>query len=82
MCILLSSIEHPEYPFILLSNRDEYFKRPTETARFREINHKKILAPVDLGRPERGTWIGVDTTGKLAALVNFREDDNLSMLFI
>lgn len=29
MCILLLSSQHPNYPFILLSNRDEYFSRPT-----------------------------------------------------
>lgn len=79
MCILISSTEHPDYPFILLSNRDEYFRRPTGQACFREVNNKTILSPVDLGRPEHGTWIGVDKEGRLAALVNFREEDDLSM---
>lgn len=77
MCILLSSTEHPDYPFILLSNRDEFFRRPTEPADFRdtEDGKVKILAPLDLARPEHGTWIGVGTDGKLAVLLNFREEN-------
>lgn len=77
MCILISTTEHPDYPFILLSNRDEYFKRPTERAHFRAVgNNTKILSPLDLGRIEHGTWIGVSTEGKIAVLVNYRENDS------
>lgn len=80
MCILLSSTEHPDYPFILLSNRDEYFRRPTEPAKYRSINKNQVLSPVDLGRPEHGTWIGVDKTGRLAVLVNFREAEDVNVI--
>ncbi|EGV62641.1 hypothetical protein PSN45_000436 [Yamadazyma tenuis] len=80
MCILLASTESPDYPFILLSNRDEYFRRPTENARFRPLSNRHILSPADLGRAEHGTWIGVDTTGKLAVLVNYRESDDLNVI--
>ena len=75
MCILLSSTEHPEYPFVLLSNRDEYYQRPTETAHLRSYDGFDIVSPLDLGRPEHGTWIGVSSKGKIAVLVNYREDD-------
>ncbi|KAK6456579.1 NRDE protein-domain-containing protein [Scheffersomyces xylosifermentans] len=79
MCILLSTTEHPDFPFILLSNRDEYFRRPTQPAHFRQLDHNsKVLSPLDLGRPEHGTWIGVTTTGKIAVLVNYREDHPFS----
>ncbi|KAG7828970.1 hypothetical protein KL919_003209 [Ogataea angusta] len=72
MCILLTSSLHPEYPFILLSNRDEYFSRKTELASFKDESHTQ-LRPIDLAREEHGTWIGVNKAGKVAVLVNFRE---------
>lgn len=34
----------------------------------------QLLSPLDLGRPERGSWIGVTSSGKLAVLVNYREE--------
>lgn len=81
MCILLSSTEHSEYPFILCSNRDEFFNRPTAAANFRELGRRgaRILSPLDMARPEHGTWIGVTTEGKLAVLVNYREADTASL---
>lgn len=30
MCILLTTTSHPDFPLLLLSNRDEYFARPTQ----------------------------------------------------
>ncbi|EMG48623.1 hypothetical protein G210_0771 [Candida maltosa Xu316] len=76
MCIALATTNHPDYPFILLSNRDEFFKRPTMPATFKDIgSDTKLLAPLDLARQEHGTWIGVTTDGKIAVLVNYREND-------
>ncbi|KAG7884741.1 hypothetical protein KL938_001868 [Ogataea parapolymorpha] len=72
MCILLTSSLHPDYPFILLSNRDEYFSRKTELASFKDESQTQ-LRPADLAREEHGTWIGVNKAGKVAVLVNFRE---------
>lgn len=78
MCILLSSTLHPDYPFILLSNRDEYFARATQMATVRKMdNGSQILSPLDLARPERGTWIGITDKGKLAVLVNYREQSHI-----
>lgn len=78
MCILLSSTLHPDYPLILLSNRDEYFARATQLATLRPINGGgQILSPLDLARPERGTWIGITNKGKLAVLVNYREQTHV-----
>ncbi|CCE86219.1 Piso0_005876 [Millerozyma farinosa CBS 7064] len=80
MCIALTSTEHPDYPFILLSNRDEYFDRPTKEAHLRRINEEYgIISPLDMAREERGTWIGVNTKGKFSSLVNFREMKNDSV---
>ncbi|ODV63023.1 uncharacterized protein ASCRUDRAFT_27974, partial [Ascoidea rubescens DSM 1968] len=72
MCIFLTTCAHPAFPFILISNRDEYFLRPTALAHF---HSNKILSPYDLARNERGTWIGVNKAGKIAVLVNFHEDN-------
>lgn len=75
MCILLTTTSHPDFPLILLSNRDEFFARPTKLAHLRDLaDGSQILSPLDLGRPERGSWIGVTSTGKIAVLVNYRED--------
>lgn len=74
MCIFISSTSHPEYPFLALSNRDEYFGRPTQLANVRDLESGgKIISPLDLGRIEHGSWIGITSTGKLAVLVNYCE---------
>ena len=45
-------------------------------AHFRDVgNGVKLLSPLDLARQEHGTWIGVTTNGKIAVLVNYREND-------
>lgn len=71
MCILLCTVSHPDYAFILGSNRDEFFGRPTQKAQFIK---DKYLMPVDLAREEHGTWIGVSKTKRICVLVNFREN--------
>lgn len=74
MCIFISTTSHPDYPLIVLSNRDEYFGRPTQLANIRNLpNGDKILSPLDLGRKEHGTWIGVTDLGRVAVLVNYSE---------
>ncbi|KAI1813453.1 NRDE protein-domain-containing protein [Poronia punctata] len=75
MCIALLSTAHPKYALIALDNRDEYILRPTSRPYW--WTHKpsgaRILSPRDLHRRERGTWMGVSSTGRLAILTNFRE---------
>ncbi|KAK9463039.1 NRDE protein-domain-containing protein [Lipomyces oligophaga] len=73
MCILLLSTAHPKYPLVLLSNRDEYLNRPTQAAHFWGFPESDVLGPQDLARAEHGTWIGISKTGRLAILVNYRE---------
>lgn len=75
MCILISSTSHPEYPFILLSNRDEFFERNTKTAHIRESGDGKVISPLDMERAEHGTWIALSDSGKLAVLLNYMEDE-------
>jgi uncharacterized protein with NRDE domain len=71
MCLIVFAYNcHPNYSLILGANRDEYRDRPTEQARFwPDAPH--ILAGRD--RQAGGTWLGVTTDGKLAAVTNYRD---------
>lgn len=101
MCILLLSSKHPKYDLILLSNRDEFFSRPTEplsiwptpdsschddhsekskltggraVTRDQEKDGEETIRIVG-GRDKSrgGTWLAFTTSGRIAALTNFRE---------
>ncbi|PPJ55873.1 hypothetical protein CBER1_03764 [Cercospora berteroae] len=74
MCISVLSTSHPEYPFVLISNRDEYINRPTLVADWWDEPHKHILGGRDTQRKERGTWLGITKQGRIAILTNFREE--------
>ena len=71
MClILLAHRFHPDYPLIVAANRDEYYNRPTEKARFWK-DHQYLLAGQDI--KYGGTWMGMTTLGRFAAVTNFRD---------
>lgn len=71
MCLILFAYKvHPTYPLIMAANRDEFYQRPTAPAEFwKDDTH--ILAGRDLEK--QGTWMGVSTTGRFAALTNYRD---------
>lgn len=71
MCLIAFAIDsHPRYPLVLVANRDEFRERPTEPVHFwPDAPH--VLAGRD-GRAG-GTWLGVTTGGKLAAITNYRD---------
>ncbi len=70
MCLILFAYRvHSDYPLIVASNRDEFFQRPTAAAHFWE-DTPEILAGRDLEK--MGTWMGVTTKGRFAALTNYR----------
>jgi uncharacterized protein with NRDE domain len=74
MCLILLAYQsHPQYPLILLANRDEFYARPTAQAAFWSSDGK-ILAGKDL--QAGGTWMGMNMSGKLAALTNYRSIDH------
>lgn len=62
------------YPFILATNRDEFFERPTRPAQFWET-HPQLLAGKDL--KAGGTWMGITVDNKFAALTNYRDIKNI-----
>ncbi|WLR59912.1 NRDE family protein [Guptibacillus hwajinpoensis] len=71
MCLIaVAQNVHPTYPFILVANRDEFYERPTKPANYWE-DVPELLAGRDL--KAMGTWLGVTTNGRIAALTNYRE---------
>ncbi|KAH7401679.1 NRDE protein-domain-containing protein [Pyrenochaeta sp. MPI-SDFR-AT-0127] len=74
MCIAILTSAHPDYPFILLNNRDEYLHRPTAEATWWPSPDTQVLGGYDLHRPAHGTWLGVTRQGRIAVLTNYREE--------
>lgn len=75
MCLILFAYRaHPNYPLIVAANRDEFFNRPTLAADFWH-SHPYILGGRDL--LAGGTWLGISTQGRFAALTNFRQASDL-----
>lgn len=74
MCISVLSTAHPQYAFILISNRDEFVHRPTFRADWWDPPNLQVLAGRDLQRQERGTWLGITKQGRIAILTNYREE--------
>jgi uncharacterized protein with NRDE domain len=70
MCLILFAYRVvPGAPLIVAANRDEYFARPAAAAAL-WADHPGILAGRDVAAG--GTWLGVSTSGRFAALTNFR----------
>lgn len=70
MCLILVAWRtHPEFPLVVAANRDEFYKRPTAAASFWPGG--KVLAGRDL--EAGGTWMGITTEGRFAALTNYRD---------
>ncbi|KAF2769670.1 DUF833-domain-containing protein [Teratosphaeria nubilosa] len=74
MCITVLSTAHPQYPFILINNRDEFLDRPTAKADWWDPPQENVLGGRDLQRAERGTWLGITKDGRIANLTNFRHE--------
>lgn len=58
-----------QMPLCLISNRDEFYHRPTQALAVWE--HSGIIAGRDLA--SGGTWMGVTKTGRWAVLTNYRD---------
>jgi uncharacterized protein with NRDE domain len=71
MClILLAYGQSKDYPLIVISNRDEFYARPTRTAHWWE-DSSDTFGGRDL--EAQGTWMGVSRQGRFAAVTNVRE---------
>lgn len=58
-----------ETPLCLISNRDEFYQRPTQA--LHEWENSPIIAGQDL--QSGGTWMGVTASGRWAVITNFRD---------
>lgn len=70
MCLLAFAFNcHPDAPLIVISNRDEFYERPTLPMHW--WTDSQILA----GRDQQagGTWLGLKRNGRFAAVTNFRD---------
>lgn len=77
MCLIAFAYKvSPEYPLILIANRDEFYERPTQKAHFWNVDRKtKMLAGKDL--KGGGTWLGLGENGKWGAVTNYRDIDHI-----
>ncbi len=73
MCLILFSYcERPGRPLLVAANRDEFYGRPAHPAGYWQ-DAPQVFAGRDL--TGGGTWLGVATTGRFAALTNFTDFD-------
>jgi len=69
MCLIAFALhQHPDYPLVLVANRDEFHHRPT-----RPMDWWQPQGPL-AGRDEQagGTWLALSPSGRLTALTNYR----------
>jgi len=71
MCLITFSFRQSSaYPFVFLSNRDEFLDRPTAPMGFWK-DAPEVLAGRDLRGG--GTWLGLTRAGRFATVTNYRE---------
>ncbi len=71
MCLLFFAVDqHPGYRLVIAANRDEYYRRPTQSAGF-WTDAPHVLAGRDL--KQGGTWLGITRNGRWGAVTNYRE---------
>lgn len=76
MCLLAIAYQHhPQYPLIVVANRDEFYARPTAPLQWWEDTDRTVLAGRDL--KDGGTWMGMSVDGKFAALTNYRSPEHM-----
>ncbi|WP_188751743.1 NRDE family protein [Marinobacterium zhoushanense] len=70
MCLIVIALnQHPDWPLLLVANRDEFHSRPTQALGFWPD------APIIAGRDLQagGTWMGLSRNGRFAAVTNYRD---------
>lgn len=73
VCLIVFAIDaRPDLPLVIAANRDEFYARPTALAA-PWPDAPQVIAGRDLR--QGGTWLGITTAGRWAAVTNFREAD-------
>lgn len=71
MCLIfLAHQQRQDWPFVLISNRDEFFKRPSKEGHFWEPQYN-LLGGRD--QEQGGTWLAINRNGRFAAVTNYRD---------
>ena len=71
MCLITFAYQtHPNFPLIVVANRDEFYERPSKQAHYWP-DAPTIFAGRDL--QSNGTWLGVTKDGQFAAVTNYRD---------
>lgn len=71
MCLILFGFRaHRHFPLVVAANRDEHYSRPAAPAGF-WADYPDVYAGRDLEKG--GTWMGINTNGRFAAITNYRE---------
>ncbi|MBX7181972.1 MAG: NRDE family protein [Bacteroidia bacterium] len=70
MCISVFSFgQSTQFPFVLISNRDEFLSRESQSAKFHGKDNS-VLSGLDLEKG--GTWLGITKYGKFGLITNYR----------
>ncbi len=76
MCLISFAIgQHPEFPFIMVANRDEFYQRPS-LQMHQWDDQPNIIGGRDLKLS--GTWLGFNKEGRFSAVTNYRRPTNNS----
>ena len=71
MCLIVLSLgQHPEFPLVLATNRDEFHARPSKEAHWWP-DKPDILGGRDL--QAGGTWLALHRNGRFATVTNYRD---------
>ncbi len=57
----------PEYPLIFLGNRDEFYRRPSQSAALKD----GVISGTDIEKG--GTWTGINDKGAFTFITNYRD---------
>lgn len=71
MCLFSAVFQSiPECPLLILSNRDEYWSRPSQPPQIVVETNKQIRWMGGLDATAGGTWLGINQSGLLVAITN------------
>ena len=72
MClVVVAQGVHPDFPFILVANRDEFHDRPSLPMHWWQSPGDVLAGKDELGG---GTWLALNKAGDIAVVTNFREN--------